>query len=90
MAGSMATSGAFTTIGAGGVSISTPFDIGTSQSNMPKAGSNFTYNQGNPLAIEVFINPTAAAYGISAAVINNTANGNSNTYSTIQSYAGGA
>tara|TARA_R110000868_G_scaffold5007_5_gene31017 strand:+ start:288 stop:2012 length:1725 start_codon:yes stop_codon:yes gene_type:complete len=65
-------------------------------SNLPKVGgssvprSNFTYNQGNPMAVEVFVSPEAMAYGISAAVINNTANGNSNTSTTIKSYAGGA
>ena len=51
---------------------------------------NFTYGQGNPLAVEVFIDPSAMAYGINATVIGNTANGNSNSYSTIKSYAGGA
>lgn len=55
----------------------------------PQTG-NFTYGQGNPLAVEVFVDPSAMAYGINATVINNTANGNSNTYSTIKSYAGGA
>jgi hypothetical protein len=53
-------------------------------------GSNFTYNQGNPLAVQVFVDPAAMAYGISAAVINNTANGNSNNAVSIKSYAGGA
>jgi hypothetical protein len=74
-----------------GVSIYTPWDTGTSrQSSYSQTPSNFTYNQGNPLAVEVFVNPDAMAYGITAAVINNTANGNSNTSNTIKSYAGGA
>ena len=53
------------------------------------ATGNFTYGQGNPLAVQVFIDPLAAAAGVSAASINNNANGNSNGYSTIQSFAGG-
>lgn len=77
--GTMATNAPFTTK-VGGISISTPWDTGASQSNYSQSPSNFTYNQGNPLAVEVFVNPNAAAYGINAAVVNNTANGNSNTF----------
>jgi hypothetical protein len=39
--------------------------------------------------ITISIDPLAAAAGVNVASINNTANGNSNSYSTIQSFAGG-
>jgi delta 1-pyrroline-5-carboxylate dehydrogenase len=39
--------------------------------------------------ITISIDPTAAQYGIGVASVNNSANGNSNNYSTIQSFAGG-
>jgi hypothetical protein len=39
--------------------------------------------------IVITIDPLAAAAGVNVASINNTANGNSNSYSTIQSFAGG-
>jgi hypothetical protein len=50
----------------------------------PNAGSGFT-----PTELRIFIDPTAAQYGIGVASVNNSANGNSNNYSTIQSFAGG-
>ena len=78
MAGSLGTAAPFTTKGEGGISIFTPWDTGASSSNT-KSASNFTYNQGNPLAIEVFVTPSAAAYGINAAVIGANANGGSST-----------
>ena len=39
--------------------------------------------------MRIFIDPSAAQYGIGVASVNNSANGNSNNYSTIQSFAGG-
>jgi hypothetical protein len=39
--------------------------------------------------VVVSIDPTAAQYGIGVASVNNSANGNKNNYSTIQSFAGG-
>jgi len=39
--------------------------------------------------LRIFIDPSAAQYGIGVASINNSANGNNNNYSTIQSFAGG-
>jgi hypothetical protein len=39
--------------------------------------------------VVVSIDPTAAQYGIGVASVNNSANGNSNNYSTIQSFKGG-
>ena len=77
--GGMATNAPFTTIGEGGISISTPWDTGTSQSNLSQTPSNFTYGSGNPLNVKVFIDPTAAAYGINAAVVGANANGASST-----------
>lgn len=66
-------------------------------SNMPKsaAGGNYqdafarpnTANSYNNIVIS--IDPTAAQYGINAANIGASANGNSNNYSTIQSFKGG-
>jgi len=50
----------------------------------PNAGAGFTPNE-----LRIFIDPTAAQYGIGVASVNNSANGNSNNYSTIQSFAGG-
>jgi len=42
-----------------------------------------------PTELRIYIDPTAAQYGIGVASVNNSANGNSNNYSTIQSFAGG-
>lgn len=39
--------------------------------------------------VVISIDPSAAAYGITGTVIANSANGNNNNYSTIQSFAGG-
>lgn len=41
------------------------------------------------LNVTVSIDPSAAAYGIGVASVNNSANGNSNNYSPIQSFKGG-
>jgi hypothetical protein len=41
------------------------------------------------LNVTVSIDPSAAQYGIGVASVNNSANGNSNNYSTIQSFQGG-
>ena len=46
----------------------------------PSTG-NFTYGQGNPLNVQVFVDPSAMAYGINAVVVDSTANGNQNTLS---------
>jgi hypothetical protein len=51
-----------------------PSGVSTSQ-----ATGNFTYGQGNPLNVQVFIDPSAAAYGINAAVVGANANGGSST-----------
>jgi hypothetical protein len=39
--------------------------------------------------VVISIDPSAAQYGIGVASVNNSANGNKNNYSTIQSFAGG-
>jgi hypothetical protein len=47
-------------------------------------------NTGNSFQnITISIDPTAAQYGIGVASVNNSANGNNNNYSTIQSFKGG-
>jgi hypothetical protein len=63
-------------------------------SNVPKGTNLANYqdafarpNAANSILIS--IDPMAAAAGVNVASINNTANGNSNNYSTIQSFAGG-
>ena len=50
----------------------------------PNTDRSFT-----PTELRIFIDPSAAQYGIGVASVNNSANGNSNNYSTIQSFAGG-
>jgi len=51
------------------------------------------YISSNPNAaineLRIFIDPSAAQYGIGVASVNNSANGNKNNYSTIQSFSGG-
>jgi hypothetical protein len=60
-------------------------------STMPNYLDDFTRR--NPttgaMNIVVSIDPSAAQYGIGVASVNNSANGNKNNYSTIQSFAGG-
>ena len=51
----------------------------------PNADRGFTATE-----LRIFIDPSAAQYGIGVASVNNSANGNSNNYSTIQSFAGGS
>jgi hypothetical protein len=66
-------------------------------SNMPSGGSAANYQDAfaRPNAansynnVVITIDPTAAQYGINAANIGASANGNSNNYSTIQSFKGG-
>jgi len=48
-----------------------------------------TSNSFTPTELRIFIDPSAAQYGIGVASVNNSANGNNNNYSTIQSFAGG-
>ena len=60
-------------------------DLPTIDSLLPKVSpftpstSNFTYGQGNPLNVQVFVDPSAMAYGINAAVVDSTSNGNQNS-----------
>ena len=58
------------------------------------AGYRDAFSRGPGIAnsyqnITISIDPTAAQYGIGVASVNNSANGNSNNYSTIQSFKGG-
>jgi len=52
---------------------------GTTISQYTQPTGNFTYGQGNPLNVKVFVDPSAMAYGINAAVVGSTANGNQNS-----------
>jgi hypothetical protein len=71
-------------------------------SNLPKGGigapsMGLGFNGGyasqntslTPTEIRIFMDPLAAAAGVTTAVIDNAANGNSNGYSPILSFAGG-
>jgi hypothetical protein len=56
----------------------------------PVNGGYSSYNRDlTATELRIFIDPSAAQYGIGVASVNNSANGNSNNYSTIQSFAGG-
>jgi hypothetical protein len=54
-------------------------------------GGRFVSNNPNAAVNElrIVIDPSAAQYGIGVASVNNSANGNKNNYSTIQSFSGG-
>jgi hypothetical protein len=57
----------------------------------PVNGGYSSYNRDlTATELRIFIDPSAAQYGIGVASVNNSANGNSNNYSTIQSFAGGS
>jgi hypothetical protein len=64
-------------------SVLTQVNAGTIDRNFGNALIN------NPQELRIFIDPSAAQYGIGVASVNNSANGNNNNYSTIQSFAGG-
>lgn len=57
----------------------------------PNASSGYMSKNPNAAVNElrIFIDPSAAQYGIGVASVNNSANGNKNNYSTIQSFSGG-
>ena len=63
----------------------------TAMPTMPSYVDDFTRRDSTTGAmnIVVSIDPSAAQYGIGVASVNNSANGNKNNYSTIQSFAGG-
>jgi len=70
-------------------SMGTPF--GQAGSYVDSIGTPFGQAGGNGTqTVKISIDPNAAAYGITAAVINNSANGNSNSYNPLKSFAGGA
>ncbi len=59
--------------------------------DLVSGGGRFVSNNPNAAVNElrIFIDPSAAQYGIGVASVNNSANGNKNNYSTIQSFSGG-
>lgn len=57
--------------------------------NYQDAFTRLDKTTGKPVNVVISIDPTAAQYGINAASIGASANGNSNNYSTIQSFKGG-
>jgi len=67
-----------------------PQFAGLDAKGAPVNGGYSSYNRDlTATELRIFIDPSAAAYGIGVASVNNSANGNSNNYSTIQSFAGG-
>jgi hypothetical protein len=60
---------------------------------VPLSGNGIGYDSKSPALtnteLRIFIDPTAAVYGINAAVVAASANGNSNSYNSKQSFAGG-
>jgi hypothetical protein len=71
--------------------ITAPSDFGLPAANTVSGGGRFVSNNPNAAVNElrIIIDPSAAQYGIGVASVNNSANGNKNNYSTIQSFAGG-
>jgi hypothetical protein len=73
--------------------ITAPSDFGLPSSVANTVSGNGRFVSNNPNAavneLRIFIDPTAAQYGIGVASVNNSANGNKNNYSTIQSFSGG-
>jgi hypothetical protein len=71
--------------------ITAPSDFGLPGGNTVSGGGRFVSNNPNAAVNElrIIIDPSAAQYGIGVASVNNSANGNKNNYSTIQSFSGG-
>jgi hypothetical protein len=71
--------------------ITAPSDFGLPAANTVSGGGRFVSNNPNAAVNElrIIIDPSAAQYGIGVASVNNSANGNKNNYSTIQSFSGG-
>ena len=79
----------FSTIG--GITLPPSFaGFGPAQ-DLVSGGGRFVSNNPNAAVNElrIIIDPSAAQYGIGVASVNNSANGNKNNYSTIQSFSGG-
>jgi hypothetical protein len=64
-------------------------DYNSPMYNYQDAFTRLNPRTGAPMNVVVSIDPSAAQYGIGVASVNNSANGNKNNYSTIQSFAGG-
>jgi hypothetical protein len=84
-----ATTKSYTTVN--GITVPSDFGGAGPVANIVGGGQRFVSNNPNAAVNElrITIDPTAAQYGIGVASVNNSANGNSNNYSTRQSFAGG-
>ena len=76
---------------ANGITVPSDFGMPGSITNAVSGGGRFVSNNPNAAVNElrIVIDPSAAQYGIGVASVNNSANGNKNNYSTIQSFSGG-
>jgi hypothetical protein len=74
-----------------GVTVPSDFGGAGPVADVVRGGGRFVSNNPNAAVNElrIFIDPSAAQYGINAASIGASANGNKNNYSTIQSFSGG-
>ena len=72
-------------------SLNTPSqsNLPSGQVYLPPSFAGFGPTNAQISEIKISIDPSAAQYGIGVASVNNSANGNKNNYSTIQSFAGG-
>jgi hypothetical protein len=75
----------------GGITAPSDFGLPSTVANTVSGGGRFVSNNPNAAVNElrIIIDPSAAQYGIGVASVNNSANGNKNNYSTIQSFSGG-
>jgi len=76
---------------ANGITVPSDFGMPGSVASAVSGGGRFVSNNPNAAVNElrIIIDPSAAQYGIGVASVNNSANGNKNNYSTIQSFSGG-
>jgi hypothetical protein len=74
-----------------GITVPSDFGMPGSVASAVSGGGRFVSNNPNAAVNElrIIIDPSAAQYGIGVASVNNSANGNKNNYSTIQSFSGG-
>jgi hypothetical protein len=76
---------------ANGITVPSDFGGAGPVANIVSGGGRFVSNNPNAAVNElrIVIDPSAAQYGIGVASVSNSANGNKNNYSTIQSFSGG-
>jgi hypothetical protein len=76
---------------ANGITVPSDFGMPGEVANAVSGGGRFVSNNPNAAVNElrIVIDPSAAQYGIGVASVGNSANGNKNNYSTIQSFSGG-